>query len=158
MVSAWLLRDDHDHHGHDHDHENDHAHGHHHHDNNLRAAYIHVLADAATSILAIIALLVAMYSQWVWADPAVGIIGSVLIASWAYGLLWASGAVLLDVARAARLGTAGAFGWTGALSSQFTIDRRENLVVLLMLQHAAPRSAVPAGAGFHNLVYQALVR
>lgn len=97
IVSAWLLRDDHDHHGHDHDHEDAHAHGHHHHDNNLRAAYVHVMADAATSILAIIALLVAMYSQWVWADPAVGIIGSIVIASWAYGLLRASGAVLLDV-------------------------------------------------------------
>jgi len=96
LVSAWLLRDDHDHHrGHDHGH--DHAHGHHHHDNNLRAAYVHVMADAATSILAIAALLVAMYAQWVWADPAVGIIGSAVIASWAYGLLRASGAVLLDV-------------------------------------------------------------
>ena len=98
IVSAWLLRDDHDHHHrHDHDHENAHTHGHHHHDNNLRAAYVHVTADAATSIRAIIALLVAMYSQWVWADPAVGIVSSLVIASWAYGLLRASGAVLLDV-------------------------------------------------------------
>ncbi|UPJ46271.1 CDF family Co(II)/Ni(II) efflux transporter DmeF [Bradyrhizobium sp. 200] len=95
LASAWLLRDDHDHHhGHDH---GDHAHRHHHHDNNLRAAYVHVMADAATSILAIAALLVAMYAQWVWADPVVGIIGSLVIASWAYGLLRASGAVLLDV-------------------------------------------------------------
>jgi cation diffusion facilitator family transporter len=99
IVSAWLLRDDHDHHhhGHGHDHEHAHADGHHYHDNNLRAAYVHVMADAATSILAIIALLVAMYAQWVWADPAVGIIGSLVIASWAYGLLRSSGAVLLDV-------------------------------------------------------------
>jgi cation diffusion facilitator family transporter len=97
LVSAWLLRDDHDHHhGHDHDHAHDHSHGHHH-DNNLRAAYIHVLADAATSLLAIAALVVAMVSNWVWADPAVGIIGSLVIASWAYGLIRASGAVLLDV-------------------------------------------------------------
>ncbi len=94
LVSAWLLRDDHDHHhGHDHSHD----HGHHHHDNNLRAAFIHVMADAATSILAIAALVVAMYSQWVWADPAVGIVGSLVIASWAVGLVRASGAVLLDV-------------------------------------------------------------
>jgi cation diffusion facilitator family transporter len=93
LVSAWLLRDDHEHH-----HGHDHSHGHHHHhDNNLRAAYIHVLADAATSILAIAALLVAMYSQWVWTDPLVGIVGSCVSASWAYGLLRASGAVLLDV-------------------------------------------------------------
>jgi cation diffusion facilitator family transporter len=96
ILSAWLLRDEHDHHhghGHDHDHDHDHihAHGRQYHDNNLRAAYVHVMADAATSVLAIIALLVAMYAQWVWADPAVGIIGSLVIASWAYGLLRASG-------------------------------------------------------------------
>jgi cation diffusion facilitator family transporter len=93
LLSAWLLRDDHDHHhGHDHDHAHEL-----HHDNNLRAAYVHVLADAATSLLAIAALVVAMVSNWVWADPAVGIIGSLVIASWAYGLIRASGAVLLDV-------------------------------------------------------------
>jgi cation diffusion facilitator family transporter len=93
LVSAWLLRDDHDHHGHDHTHD----HGHRHHDNNLRAAFVHVMADAATSVLAIAALVVAMVSQWVWADPAVGIVGSLVIASWAVGLMRASGAVLLDV-------------------------------------------------------------
>ena len=105
LVSAWLLRDshDHDHHGHGHSHgssqgsSHDSSHGHRHHDNNLRAAYIHVLADAATSVLAIAALVIAMYSQWVWADPAVGIIGSLVIASWAFGLIRDSGAVLLDV-------------------------------------------------------------
>ncbi len=113
LVSAWLLRDshDHDHHGHGHSHGSSHdgspgsslgsshdsSHGHRHHDNNLRAAYIHVLADAATSVLAIAALVIAMYSQWVWADPAVGIIGSLVIASWAFGLIRDSGAVLLDV-------------------------------------------------------------
>jgi cation diffusion facilitator family transporter len=96
LTSAWLLRDDHDHHGHGHSHS--HAHGdHHHHDNNLRAAYIHVLADAATSLLAIAALAVAMYTQWVRADPMVGLVGSFVIASWAYGLVRDSGAVLLDV-------------------------------------------------------------
>jgi cation diffusion facilitator family transporter len=94
LVSAWLLKDTHDH-----DHHGDgHSHGHHqHHDNNLRAAYVHVLADAATSILAILALVAAMLAQWVWADPAVGIVGSLVIASWAYGLIRDSGAVLLDV-------------------------------------------------------------
>jgi cation diffusion facilitator family transporter len=81
LVSAWLLRDSHDHDHHGHGHSHDHSHGHRHHDNNLRAAYIHVLADAATSVLAIAALAIAMYSQWVWADPAVGIIGSLVIAS-----------------------------------------------------------------------------
>src|SRR6266404_5204997 len=99
LVSAWLLRDshDHDHHGHGHSHTgHDHG-GHRHHDNNLRAAYVHVLADAATSVLAIAALVTAMYSQWVWADPVVGIIGAFVIASWAFGLIRDSGAVLLDV-------------------------------------------------------------
>jgi cation diffusion facilitator family transporter len=97
LLSAWLLRDDHHPHGHDHDH------GNHRHDNNLRAAYIHVLADAATSILAILALVVAMHSQWVWTDPAVGIVGSLVIASWAYGLIRDSGAVLLDVSADKKL-------------------------------------------------------
>ena len=101
LISAWLLRDshDHDHHGHGHAQGSSHGSspGHRHHDNNLRAAYIHVLADAATSVLAIAALVIAMYSQWVWADPAVGIIGSLVIASWAFGLIRDSGAVLLDV-------------------------------------------------------------
>jgi cation diffusion facilitator family transporter len=91
LVSAWLLRDSHDH---DHHHHGD-SPGHHH-DNNLRAAYVHVLADAATSILAILSLVMAMLLQWVWADPAVGIVGSLVIASWAYGLIRDSGAVLLD--------------------------------------------------------------
>ncbi|QOZ26315.1 CDF family Co(II)/Ni(II) efflux transporter DmeF [Bradyrhizobium sp. CCBAU 51753] len=99
LGSAWLLRDDHDHHHHGHGHGHDHAHDHHHHhhDNNLRAAYVHVLADAATSILAIAALVVGMSANWAWADPLVGIVGSLVIASWAYGLIRAAGAVLLDV-------------------------------------------------------------
>ena len=112
LVSAWLLRatHDHDHHGHGHslgahDHDgHDRSHGHHrHHDNNLRAAYVHVMADAATSVLAIAALVTAMYSHWVWADPAVGIVGSIVIAAWAVGLIRDSGAVLLDVSADTRL-------------------------------------------------------
>jgi cation diffusion facilitator family transporter len=95
LVSAWLLRDSHDHHHHDHGHS--HSHSHSHRDNNLRAAYVHVVADAATSVLAIAALVAAMVVQWKWADPLVGIIGSVVIASWAWGLIRDSGAVLLDV-------------------------------------------------------------
>lgn len=112
LVSAVLLRESHDHHhghahdhGHDHNEEHehdhlpagDHDHHHRHHDNNLRAAYVHVMADAATSVLAIAALVLAMHSGWAWADPAVGLIGSVVIASWAIGLIRAAGAVLLDV-------------------------------------------------------------
>lgn len=107
LASAWLLHEDHDHHGHHHDHgshahdHHDHrheAHGHaHHHDHNLRAAYLHVLADAATSVLAIGGLLLARALGWVWIDPAVGLIGSVVIASWAVGLIRSAGAVLIDV-------------------------------------------------------------
>lgn len=89
IASAWLLQDSHHHH-----HGSDHSH--HHHDNNLRAAYVHVLADAATSVLAIAALVLAMYFGWTWADPLVGILGSLVIGSWAYGLIRDSGAVLLD--------------------------------------------------------------
>ncbi|MGJ4886583.1 CDF family Co(II)/Ni(II) efflux transporter DmeF [Bradyrhizobium sp. HKCCYLRH3099] len=111
LVSAWLLadshqhhhhghhhhagHDDHAHHGHDDRHHDHHDHGHH--DNNLRAAYLHVLADAATSLLAIGALVIGMMLGWSWADAAVGVIGSLVIASWAYGLIRDAGAVLLDV-------------------------------------------------------------
>jgi cation diffusion facilitator family transporter len=113
LLSAWLLRDEdhghghsHDRHSHGHDHSHDHNTHDHHRDNNLRAAYIHVMADAATSVLAILALAVAMFSQWTWVDPAVGIIGSVVIGVWAYGLVRDSGAVLLDVTQDTALETA----------------------------------------------------
>lgn len=93
LACAWLLRDDHDHHhGH-------HDHGHHHHpaqDNNLRAAYLHVLADALTSILAIVALLAGRSYGWLWADPIMGVVGALVIARWSWGLIRDSGAVLLD--------------------------------------------------------------
>ena len=102
LVSAWLLREQHDDHYH-HGHGHSHSHGHSHHDNNLRAAYIHVVADAATSVLAIAALVAAMVAQWAWADPLVGIIGSIVIASWAWGLIRDSGAVLLDVSSDKKL-------------------------------------------------------
>jgi cation diffusion facilitator family transporter len=101
LVSAWLLREDHDHHHHSHDHghahDHDHAHAHQHRDNNLRAAYVHVLADAATSVMAIAALILARAFGWVWIDPVVGLVGSLVIASWAYGLIKSAGAVLIDV-------------------------------------------------------------
>lgn len=91
LACAWLLRDDHDHHHHD---DHDHAH---HGDNNMRAAYIHVLADAATSVLAIAALLLARSFGWLWIDPLVGIVGACVIASWAIGLMRVSGSVLIDI-------------------------------------------------------------
>lgn len=98
LASAWLLRDDHSHH-HDHNHGagDDHAHAHQHdRDNNLRAAYFHVLADASTSVLAIVALVLAGAFAWTWIDPAVALVGSGVIAYWSYGLIRDAGAVLVD--------------------------------------------------------------
>jgi cation diffusion facilitator family transporter len=93
IVSAFLLSGNHGHHGHDH-HDHSHAHAQHH-DNNLRSAYLHVLADALTSVLAIAALLAGRYLGWVWLDPVMGIVGAIVIARWAYGLMRDSAAVLL---------------------------------------------------------------
>lgn len=94
LACAWLLKDGqhHAHHGHD---EHHHA-GHHHHDLNLRSAYLHVLADAATSVLAILALFGGKLWGANWLDPVMGLVGAGLVASWAYGLLRDSGRVLLD--------------------------------------------------------------
>ena len=86
LASAWLLRGGH-HDGHD---------GHHHHDHNLRAAYLHVLADALTSLTAIFALVCGRQLGWGWMDPAMGIVGSLVIGRWAYGLVRQTSAVLLD--------------------------------------------------------------
>ncbi|HWE47914.1 MAG TPA: CDF family Co(II)/Ni(II) efflux transporter DmeF [Caulobacteraceae bacterium] len=122
LTTAWLLRDDHDHahghgdhhgpadthdhaHDHDHDHDHDHAHGHHdhHRDLNLRAAYVHVLADAAVSVLAVIGLVAGRQLGWTFMDPVMGIVGALVIANWSFGLLRAAGAVLLDMNPDARL-------------------------------------------------------
>ena len=82
-------------HGHDHDHhEHDHDHAH---DHNLRAAYLHVLADALTSVTAIAALLLGKYFGWWWVDPLMGIAGGAVILVWARGLLKQSGATLIDM-------------------------------------------------------------
>lgn len=90
-------RHHHEHHDRGGDHAHDHGHHHrHHHDHNLRAAYFHVLADALTSLLAIIALLAAKYFGAVWMDPVMGIVGAALVARWSLGLMRASSAVLLD--------------------------------------------------------------
>lgn len=94
LLCAWLLRDDHEHHGHGHAH--DHAHDGHHHDVNLRSAYVHVIADAATSVLAIVALLGGKLYGATWLDPVMGIVGSILVARWSIGLLRESGRILLD--------------------------------------------------------------
>ena len=96
--SAWLLATTPHSHGHGHGHDHGHGHGHHHHghDHNLRAAYFHVLADALTSVLAIVALLAGKYLQANWLDPVMGILGALLVARWSYGLLKESARVLLD--------------------------------------------------------------
>jgi cation diffusion facilitator family transporter len=92
-------RHDRDHAPHDHDHHHDdgHAADHHHdHDHNLVSAYLHVLADALTSLLAIFALLAAKYWGFLWMDPAMGIVGAILVARWSMGLLRSTSDVLLD--------------------------------------------------------------
>jgi cation diffusion facilitator family transporter len=97
LVCAWWLRDHHDHgHGHDHSHEPSDGHAAHHHDLNQRSAYLHVVADAATSVLAIIALIGGLLWGASWLDPIMGIVGAVLVTVWAIGLLRDSGRVLLD--------------------------------------------------------------
>jgi cation diffusion facilitator family transporter len=100
LVSAWLLRDEHhqthEHHDREREHGGAHERSRHHHDHNLRAAYVHVLADAMTSVLAILALLAGRFYGWVWMDPLMGLVGALVIAHWSIGLLRSSGAVLLD--------------------------------------------------------------
>ncbi len=105
IASAFLLSGSHSH-GHSHGHGHDHGHGHRDHDhqetgvrsqdNNLRSAYVHVLADALTSVLAIAALLAGRYLGWAWLDPAMGIVGAVVIARWAWTLMRDTASVLLD--------------------------------------------------------------
>jgi cation diffusion facilitator family transporter len=116
VASAWLLsgghRDGHSHdhaHGHSHgeehgridehehdEHDHDHGHGAHHRDNNMRAAVVHVLADAAISFLVIVGLLLARAFGWLWMDPLAGLIGALVIANWSVGLLRDTGGILLD--------------------------------------------------------------
>ncbi|ALY62157.1 CDF family iron/cobalt efflux transporter AitP [Pseudomonas aeruginosa] len=101
LACAWLLRDGHAHHGHGHSHHHHHHHHHHdhhahRHDLNLRAAYLHVLADAATSLLAIVALAGGLLWNAAWLDPLMGIVGAVLVSVWACGLIRQSSRVLLD--------------------------------------------------------------
>jgi len=102
LVSAWLLKDDH-HHAHedhdDHDHRDDHHHEEHHahkRDHNREAAYAHVVADALTSVFAIVALTAGLFWGLNWMDPAMGVVGAIVIARWAWLLMKSSGRVLLD--------------------------------------------------------------
>ena len=117
LASAWLLHGGATHdHADGHHHHHDHGHGdgygsrdgdHHRHggeDHNLRAAYFHVLTDALTSLLAIVGLLAGRFYGWYWMDPAMGIVGALVIARWSWGLLRGAGAVLLDTTPDERLG------------------------------------------------------
>ena len=107
VASAFILGGAHDHghghshahghsHGYSHGHSHGHAHGHGHEDLNLKAAYIHVIADAATSVLAIAALACGWAWGWDWMDPVMGIVGAALVGVWAKGLIVETGKVLLD--------------------------------------------------------------
>ena len=123
LLSALLLRDDPDHvhgHGHSHDHGHDHPHGHdhdldlghdlggdhghphqgpragYHRDHNLRAAFVHVMADAAVSVLVIIGLVAGRQFGWVWMDPVMGLVATVVILSWSWTLVRSAGAILID--------------------------------------------------------------
>jgi len=101
IASAWLLAGGH-HHAHDHGHSHDHSHSHdhgngaHHRDNNMRAAVVHVMADAAVSVLVIVGLLLARTFGWLWMDPLAGLIGALVIASWSVALMRDTAAILLD--------------------------------------------------------------
>src|ERR1700749_3972169 len=104
IASAWLLAGGHHHgheHSHHHPHDHDHSHGHghaetHHRDNNMRAAVVHVIADAAVSVLVIAGLLLARTFGWLWMDPLAGLIGAAVIANWSVGLIRDTGGILLD--------------------------------------------------------------
>jgi len=89
LASAWLLQEKHGH-----SHHGQHSHSHR--DHNLRAAYLHVMADAMTSLLAIIALLTGKIFGWIWMDPIMGIVGALVITRWSYGLLVETGKILMD--------------------------------------------------------------
>jgi cation diffusion facilitator family transporter len=92
LLSAFLLRDDNEHH-----HAHAHEHSHVHRDHNLRAAFVHVMADAAVSVLVIIGLIAARQFGWVWMDPLMGLIATIVILSWSWTLIRSAGAILIDV-------------------------------------------------------------
>lgn len=101
LICALLLKDHHHHSKQSHD-----EHHHHHHDHNLKAAYFHVMADALTSVLAIIALLSGKYYGWTWLDPAMGMVGALVIIQWSYSLMRETSPVLVDESIALRYKTA----------------------------------------------------
>ncbi|QIB35055.1 CDF family Co(II)/Ni(II) efflux transporter DmeF [Ancylobacter pratisalsi] len=169
LVCAWLLRDDHDHYhghghgGHDHkshSHEDEHDHDHPHgmppqankaaRDNNLRAAYLHVLTDALTSVFAILALLGGSLYGFLWLDPVIGVVGAVVIARWSFGLLRDTARVLLDFSAPRR-------GLTQAIRT--TLERPDVTVTDLHVWQIGPghhaavvalRAATPKAPGTYK--------
>ena len=106
VASALILGGGHEHEDHDHGHQlsyGDHDHKSAHRDNNMRAAFVHVLADAVVSVLAIAGLAAGKFFGWVFMDPAMGIIGAAVIANWSFGLIRDTGAVLLDMSPDRRM-------------------------------------------------------
>jgi cation diffusion facilitator family transporter len=99
VLSAFLLRDDAEHRlGHTHDHVHSYRHAHHvHRDHNLRTAFVHVVADAAVSVLVIVGLLAGRIFGWIWMDPLMGLVATAVILSWSWMLMVSAGAILLDV-------------------------------------------------------------
>ena len=122
LVCAYLL---HAKHGHDHDHNRNI----HHHDHNLRAAYLHILADALTSFLVIFALLTGKHFGWVWMDPSMGLVGAVVITRWSYGLLKDTSRILLDKDASSEL--------TAKIRSTIEADA-DNLVADLHVWQVSP--------------------
>jgi cation diffusion facilitator family transporter len=173
LGSALLLKEGHDHdhgghgdahaHGHDDDHgDHDHHHGHsvHHRDHNLRAAYLHVLADALTSVLAIVALVAGRSLGWTFMDPVMGIVGALVIARWSIGLLRDTSGVLLDgeVAPARRAAIAAAVEAGGDRVADLHVWRvgPRHLAAIVSVVTEAPRP--PAAyrerlASFPDLVH-----
>lgn len=148
LVCALILNGGHHHahgdhgHGHDHHHDHDHDHG----DLNLKAAYFHVLADAATSVLAIVALVAGMVWGWVWLDPVMGLVGAVLVALWAKGLLQESGRVLLDcemdspLVEEIRDAIAAHSGWQEVAISDlhvWRVGRNHYAAIITLISHGA---------------------
>ena len=170
LLSAWLLGEaghshghDHHHHGHDHqhahahdhdhdhhhdhDHDHDHqhdddAHTHGHHDLNKRAAYIHVLTDAATSVLALVALLGGMFWGAAWLDPLMGLVGGVVILIWAKGLLVETSRILID---ADSEGDANSEGTVAGKIRKLTAAQRLQLEDLHVWRIGAKRYAAIVG-------------
>jgi cation diffusion facilitator family transporter len=167
LVSAWMLGGGGDHghspgggieigHGHGHDHGHDHENGHAHepatrraemaHDHSLRAAYVHVLADALTSVLALGALLGAKYGGVQWMDPAMGIVAAVVILRWSVGLLRDTSRVLLDAQRpealhAAVKGAIEASGEHRVVNLKLWDVGGHRFAGMLWIQSHAPRPA-----------------